>query len=288
MNQQNQQQDVAIFNNPLFGDVEVLNLNGKFYFPASKVATILGYSNPRDAVRRHCITEIPYVVKRDVGVNTGVKTDGSPAVQYISTTFIDEGNLYRLITKSKLPLAQQFERWVFDEVLPLIRQTGMYMTDAAYNAFVSNTRNIANIMTLYADARDQIREMQPKVEQYDTFMNSNCGFNMATVSKMLCFQAPQRKRKVIGRNQMFQILRELNILQSTTDNWNLPFQEYLDMNYFRVIARNGNSGRSHAKIEILPLGIAFIYDLLLANGYELVHREPLPMIYDNLTEADAI
>lgn len=288
MNQQNQQQDVAIFNNPLFGDVEVLNLNGKFYFPASKVATILGYSNPRDAVRRHCITEIPYVVKRDVGVNTGVKTDGSPAVQYISTTFIDEGNLYRLITKSKLPLAQQFERWVFDEVLPLIRQTGMYMTDAAYNAFVSNPRNIANIMTLYADARDQIREMQPKVEQYDTFMNSNCGFNMATVSKMLCFQAPQRKRKVIGRNQMFQILRELNILQSTTDNWNLPFQEYLDMNYFRVIARNGNSGRSHAKIEILPLGIAFIYDLLLANGYELVHREPLPMIYDNLTEADAI
>lgn len=164
MNQQNQQQDVAIFNNPLFGDVEVLNLNGKFYFPASKVATILGYSNPRDAVRRHCITEIPYVVKRDVGVNTGVKTDGSPAVQYISTTFIDEGNLYRLITKSKLPLAQQFERWVFDEVLPLIRQTGMYMTDAAYNAFVSNPRNIANIMTLYADARDQIREMQPKVE----------------------------------------------------------------------------------------------------------------------------
>lgn len=288
MNQQNQQQDVAIFNNPLFGDMEVLNLNGKFYFPASKVATILGYSNPRDAVRRHCITEIPYVVKRDVGVNTGVKTDGSPAVQYISTTFIDEGNLYRLITKSKLPLAQQFERWVFDEVLPLIRQTGMYMTDAAYNAFVSNPRNIANIMTLYADARDQIREMQPKVEQYDTFMNSNCGFNMATVSKMLCFQAPQRKRKVIGRNQMFQILRELNILQSTTDNWNLPFQEYLDMNYFRVIARNGNSGRSHAKIEILPLGIAFIYDLLLANGYELVHREPLPMIYDNLTEADAI
>ena len=130
--------------------------------------------------------------------------------------------------------------------------------------------------------------MQPKVEQYDTFMNSNCGFNMATVSKMLCFQAPQRKRKVIGRNQMFQILRELNILQSTSDNWNLPYQDYIDMGYFRVLARNGNSGRSHAKIEILPLGIAFIYDLLLANGYELVHREPLPMIYDNLTEADAI
>lgn len=275
MNQQNQQQDVAIFNNPLFGDVEVLNLNGKCYFPATKVAGILGYSNPRKAIRDHCIGGERFV--HPLYTNGGIQ----------NVEFIDEGNLYRLIVKSQLPLAQQFERWVFNEVLPLIRQTGMYMTDAAYNAFVSNPRNIANIMTLYADARDQIKEMQPKVEQYDTFMNSNCGFNMATVSKMLCFQAPQRKRKVIGRNQMFQILRELNILQSTSDNWNLPFQDYIDMGYFRVLARNGNRGRSHAKIEILPLGIAFIYDLLLANGYELVHREPLPMIYDNLTE-DAV
>ena len=162
MNQQNQQQDVAIFNNPLFGDVEVLNLNGKFYFPASKVATLLGYSNPRDAISRHCITEIPCVVKHDAWVQTGILANGEPSMRKTEVNFIDEGNLYRLITKSKLPLAQQFERWVFDEVLPLIRQTGMYMTDAAYNAFVSNPRNIANIMNLYADARDQIEKCNQK------------------------------------------------------------------------------------------------------------------------------
>lgn len=282
MNQQNQQQDVSIFNNPLFGDVEVLNLNGKFYFPATKVASILGYTNQYDAINRHCILEYPSLVKHEVGVQTGIKADGTPATQIVETNFIDEGNLYRLITKSKLPLAQQFERWVFDEVLPTIRQTGLYMTDAIYNELMSNPGRLGQILISY---QEQIDSMRPKVEQYDAFMNSNCGFNMATVSKMLCFQAPQRKKKVIGRNQMFQILRELNILQSTSDNWNLPYQDYIDMGYFRVLARNGNSGRSHAKIEILPLGIAFIYDLLLANGYELVHREPLPMIYDNLTEA---
>lgn len=275
MNQQTQQQDVAIFNNPLFGDMEVLNLNGKFYFPAIKVASILGYSNPRKAVLDHCLDQGGSQIVTPFQTNGGVQ----------NIKFIDEGNLYRLIVKSTLPLAQQFERWVFDEVLPTIRQTGMYMTDAVYNELISNPGKLGQMLINY---QEQIDSMRPKVEQYDTFMNSNCGFNMATVSKMLCFQAPQRKRKVIGRNQMLQILRELNILQSTTDNWNLPFQEYLDMNYFRVIARNGNNGRSHAKIEILPLGIAFIYDLLLANGYELVHREPLPMIYDNLTEAEAI
>ena len=159
MNQQNLQQDVSIFNNPLFGDVEVLNLNGKFYFPAKKVASILGYRRPDNAVARHCILDYPWALKRGSWVQTGIQVNGEPSLRNTEVNFIDEGNLYRLITKSQLPLAQQFEHWVFDEVLPLIRQTGMYMTDEAYNAFVSNPRNIANIMNLYADARDQIREM---------------------------------------------------------------------------------------------------------------------------------
>ena len=198
--------------------------------------------------------------------------------------YIPENIFYMLAMKANSTPAIAFQQRIANEILPMIRRTGMYMTDAAYNEFVSNPRNIANIMTLYADAKDQIAVLQPKADQYDAFMNCEYGYNMATASKILRFQAPQRKRKVIGRNQMFQILRELNILQSTSDNWNLPYQDYIDMGYFRVLARNGNSGRSHAKIEILPLGIAFIYDLLLANGYELVHREQLPMIYDTETE----
>ena len=192
MNQQNQQQDVVIFNNPLFGDVEVLNLNGKFYFPATKVASILGYRNQYDAINKHCIQDHPSLVKREVWVQTGIQANGTPAMRKTEVNFIDEGNLYRLITKSKLPLAQQFERWVFDEVLPLIRQTGMYMTDQVYSELVSNPGKLGQMLINY---QEQIDSMRPKVEQYDTFMNSNCGFNMATVSKMLCFQAPQRKKK---------------------------------------------------------------------------------------------
>ena len=287
MNQQNQQQDVAIFNNPLFGDVEVLNLNGKFYFPASKVATILGYSNPRDAISRHCVTNIPYVVKHDVGVQTGIKTDGSPAIQMVTYTFIDEGNLYRLIARSKLPLAQQFERWVFDEVLPTIRQTGgIYMTDTMWEYLCSKPEMWGQILLDYGQLKNKWEEAQPKLERYDTFMESNYGYNMATASKILKFQAPQRKRKIIGRNQLFQILRELNILQSTTQNWNIPFQEYIDMGYFYTNSRNGNGERAHATVFVLPRGLEFVYDLLKDNGYEIAHRDYIvPNSYDNLTEA---
>ena len=134
-------------------------------------------------------------MKHGVWVQTGIQANGEPASRNTEVNFIDEGNLYRLISKSKLPLAQQFERWVFDEVLPIIRQTGIYMTDAVYNELISNPGKLGQILINY---QEQIDSMRPKVEQYDTFMNSNCGFNMATVSKMLCFQAPQRKRKVIG------------------------------------------------------------------------------------------
>ena len=63
-------QDLQLFESPVFGTIEILTLDGKEYFPATKVATILGYSNPRDAIARHCIKDIPWVVKHDVCMGT--------------------------------------------------------------------------------------------------------------------------------------------------------------------------------------------------------------------------
>ena len=107
-----------IFKNEKFGKIEVLFKDDQFYFPAIEIAEILGYKNPRDAVKRHCVNEFPYVVKHDVGINTGL------AVQTIQKKYINEGNLYRLIAKSKLPEAREFERWIFDIVIPSIRKNG--------------------------------------------------------------------------------------------------------------------------------------------------------------------
>ena len=217
--------------------------------------------------------------------NQGVAISGNGNIlQGIYPEYIPENVFYMLAMKANSTPAIAFQQKIANEILPMIRRTGMYMTDEAYNAFVSNPRNIANIMTMYADARDQIAVLQPKADQYDAFMNCEYGYNMATASKILRFQAPQRKRKVIGRNQMFQILRELNILQSTPENWNTPYQEYVDMGYFHTYGRPSNGGRSSKTVEVLPRGLDFIYKLLLSNGYELVPREPVPLAYDTATE----
>lgn len=103
---------LQIFENSEFGEIRMTEIDGKPYFVATDVAAALGYATPRDAVLRHC----KGVVKRDTPTSSGVQ----------SMSYINEGDLYRLIMKSKLPSAEKFERWVMDEVLPSIRKTGGY------------------------------------------------------------------------------------------------------------------------------------------------------------------
>jgi len=104
--------NLQVFENIEFGRLEVYEIDGKPHFPAAKCAGILGYTNPQKAIRDHC---------------KGVNESCTPTPGGIQTIkVIPEGDLYRLIIRSNMPKAQEFERWVFDEVLPRIRQTGTY------------------------------------------------------------------------------------------------------------------------------------------------------------------
>ena len=107
--------ELKVFQNSEFGELGVMMIDGKEYFPAAQCARVLGYSNPQKAVRDHCDEE--GCTKRSVIDSLGRTQE---------MKFINEGNLYRLIVRSKLPSAKKFERWLFDEVLPEIRRTGGY------------------------------------------------------------------------------------------------------------------------------------------------------------------
>lgn len=107
--------ELKIFDNPEFGQIRTVEVEGKIYFVASDVARALGYARPADAVIQHC----RYTVKHSI------PHPQNPEKQ-IEVNVIPEGDMYRLITHSKLESAERFESWVFDEVLPSIRQTGQY------------------------------------------------------------------------------------------------------------------------------------------------------------------
>ena len=105
--------DIQIFKNEQFGEVRTSDENGVTLFCAADVARGLGYKDTVNAVKQHCRG----VVKRHLIDNLG---------RWQESKFVSEGNLYRLITHSKLPQAEKFESWIFDEVLPAIRKHGTY------------------------------------------------------------------------------------------------------------------------------------------------------------------
>ncbi len=104
--------ELKVFQNSEFGELGVLIIDGKEFFPASQCAAILGYKSPKDAISAHC----KGAVKHRLPTNGGTQ----------EVKYIPEGDLYRLIIRSKLPSAEKFERWVFDEVLPELRKNGSY------------------------------------------------------------------------------------------------------------------------------------------------------------------
>ena len=107
--------DLQTFTNAAFGKVRILYEDGKPLFCGTDICKALGYKNQHDALTRHC----KGVVKRYPLTNGGKQ----------QMNFLPEGDLYRLITHSKLTSAEKFEHWVFDEVLPAIRKSGMYGAD---------------------------------------------------------------------------------------------------------------------------------------------------------------
>ena len=145
-------QQMKVFNHEQFGNVRIIEEDGRMLFCGSDVAKALGYANPRKALQDHCRC----VTKRDAWVQTGTKSDGTPAMRLNSTIFIPEGDVYRLITHSKLPSAERFERWVFDEVLPSIRRTGGYGQQL-------NMELVAQIITMTVQAT--VKELLPLIMQ---------------------------------------------------------------------------------------------------------------------------
>lgn len=133
--------NLQIFNSEEFGEIRTIEINGKPYLVAIDVATALGYQNPRDAISRHC----KGVVKHDTPTSSGAQ----------QMSYINEGDMYRLIMKSKLPSAEKFESWVMDDVLPQIRKTGSY----------SKPMSTSEQIKLLAQGNTELNERVDRVEE---------------------------------------------------------------------------------------------------------------------------
>jgi len=170
---------MQVFENKEFGKIEVFMVDGSPYFPAVECAKILGYKNPHDAVLKHCGGD--GLAKREVIDSLGRTQE----MKYIS-----EGNLYRLIIRSKLPAAVRFEAWVCDIVLPSIRKHGAYITDDTLRRMREDSAFAEELLKRLNDERAKnesllnfIDKQAPKVRYCDAILQCAGPVQVSVIAK---------------------------------------------------------------------------------------------------------
>lgn len=259
--------ELTVFENEKFGKLEVLVENGKEYFPATEIAKILGYSNPQKAIRDHCREDGCTI--RSVGVVTGKKTDGTDAIQFVNKKYINEGNLYRLITKSNLPQAEVFESWVFDEVLPTIRKTGMYVTDNVWETIINDPEKLGEVLINYGKVKKEkelleeenqiqkqlIAEYKPIKEYVDTILSSEDTMTTTQIAADYGFSAYELNKT----------LNEQRVVRKVGGQWIL-YIEHMNKGYTKsetmTVKKKDGTDKVVANTKWTQKGRLFIHNLL--------------------------
>lgn len=254
--------NLQIFENKEFGKIRTIEENGKILFCGSDVAKILGYANAPDSLKKHCKSD--GIAKYDSVDNLGRKN---------ILSFISEGNVYRLIAHSKLPNAEKFESWVFDEVLPTIRKHGAYMTDNTIDKILLNPDfGIKLLMELKGEREKRedleiknkqqeqlIGELKPKADYTDKILHSKALVNINQIAKDYGMSA----------RQMNKILFEKGIQYKQGNQW-LLYKKYHDKGYTSSetinITHTDGTPDVVMRTKWTQKGRLFIYNLLKGDN----------------------
>lgn len=248
--------EMRIFENEQFGKVRIIEEDGKVLFCGTDVAVALGYTNPRKAVRDH--------------TRGGTKCS-TPTISGNQTmTFIPEGDVYRLITRSKLPAAEQFESWVFDEVLPSIRKTGGYI--AGENQ-MSDDEMVARALLMLKkklEARNleldqargeikqkdaQIQLMTPKASYCDLVLQAKEAVPISLIAKDYGLSA----------RALNAMLHDMRIQYKVDDMW-LLYQPLTKKGYTKSVTYLADSGVLAMRTLWTQKGRMFLYEKLKEKG----------------------
>lgn len=153
---------LQIFNNPDFGDIRAIEVDGEPWLVGKDAATALGYKDTVNALKQH----VPDKFKMGWQITT-------PSRGLQKVTLINEAGLYKLIMRSKLPNAEKFSDWCCGEVLPSVRKHGVYMTPQAAKKILYNPDFIIGLAQQVKDAQAKIAVLEPKADYCDKVLLSD-------------------------------------------------------------------------------------------------------------------
>lgn len=230
--------DISTFNNSEFGEIRTIQNDSGILFCGSDVARALGYARPADAISAHC---------KGVCV---LPTPSAGGVQ--NTKFITEGDVYRLIAHSKLPGAERFEKWVFDEVLPSIRKHGAYMTEdileqalASPDFLIELANRLKSEKAKNAQLTVSNQIMRPKAEYFDMLVDRNLLTGIRDTAKELG----------VRQNDFVRFLLDKGYLFRTKKGKLRPYATYVDSGLFEMKEFvNDKTGYTDTQTMITPKG----------------------------------
>lgn len=254
--------ELQIFTNEQFGDIRTVEENGKVLFCGFDVATALGYAKPRNAILDHC----------KGARKQGVLTNGGKQ----EMSFIPEGDVYRLIAHSKLPKAQEFESWVFDEVLPTIRKHGAYMTEQTLKDALTSPDFLIRLATQLKEEQEarraleaenaaqaqQIAEDAPKVVFANAVATSKSSILVGDLAKLL-----RQNGIEMGQKRLFAWLRDNGYLMKRGESYNMPTQQSMERGLFEIkegsVANPDGSIRVTRTVKCTGKGQQYFVNLFL-------------------------
>lgn len=254
--------ELKIFESPAFGSIRTVEIDSTPYFVGKDVAEVLGYTNTPKAIRDH--------VDEEDKLTEQIVLSG----QGRDTILINESGLYSLILSSKLPKAKEFKHWVTSEVLPAIRQHGMYATeelladpDLAIKAFTALKEERAKREALEATVKtqeQQIAQDKPKVVFADAVSTAKTSILIGDLAKLI-----KQNGIDIGQKRLFDWLRTNGYLIKNGSSKNMPLQRYMEQGLFEVkesvVANPDGSSRVTRTTKVTGKGQQYFINLFLAK-----------------------
>lgn len=230
------------FFNEKFGTVRTVVIDEVIHFVASDIARALGYKNPQKAIRDHC---------KRVNESFIPSNGGEQKAKVIA-----KSDIYRLIVRSKLESADEFESWIFDEIMPTIEKTGAYIEEGREQEMV-NYYFSGLSSDLQGKIVNELIEKNKELQTfYDDLLNTEGVYSMNTTAKELR----------IGRNTLFAYLRGKSIM-FYQDGANVPYQRFMNQGLFRVIESPCADGQYRPTTYATKKGLDYIRKLLRKDGY---------------------
>lgn len=232
---------LQIFENPEFGAVRTVEIDGDPWLVGKDVAQALGYAKPENAIGTHVDSED----------KTTTLIQGTGSNYKSKAVIINESGLYSLVLSSKLPTARKFRHWVTSEVLPSIRRHGLYAADELLNnpdLMIQAMEALKAERAKNLQLSEKVRQDAPKVLFAESVEASNHSILIFDLAKIL-----RQNGVKIGGNRLFEWMRENSyLIKRKGSDWNMPTQRSMEMGLFEIKESSHIHSDGHVSITKTP------------------------------------